>query len=122
MSRFQVTNRDYLVFFECALLAQGREEEALNWVPRERAGRAGELGAMIYGRKGDGRFILVPDADGDMWDLDWPMLMVTCHGAEAYCRWKPEMSGQPYRLPTEFEWAKTARGVDGRWYVWGGGS
>ena len=76
MSRFQVTNREYLAFLN-SLVDAGREDDALQWVPRERSGRAGELGAMIYGRDENGRFILVSDADGDIWGLEWPVCMVS---------------------------------------------
>lgn len=40
--------------------------------------------------------------------------------AEAYCRWLAQRTGKPYRLPTEMEWEKAARGTDGRVFPWGG--
>jgi iron(II)-dependent oxidoreductase len=39
--------------------------------------------------------------------------------AEAYANWLSERAGHLYRLPTEAEWEKAARGTDGFKYPWG---
>lgn len=116
--RFPATNRQWIEFLD-ALVHEGREEEALLYAPRERPGAAGESGNLLYGRRPDGTFFTRADAEGDEWDPDWPAWLIDWKCANAFAAWEAERRGQPWRLPWEFEWEKSARGVDGRTFPWG---
>lgn len=55
----------------------------------------------------------------DPWQRNQPVQDVTWEEAVGYCDWLASETGRPFRLPTEEEWEKAARGTNGRLFPWG---
>ncbi|MCO4768832.1 MAG: SUMF1/EgtB/PvdO family nonheme iron enzyme [Deltaproteobacteria bacterium] len=113
VARSPVTMGEYLEFIndlavQDPLLARFR-------APRERD----EAGAYVH-RDASGRYHL-PEVtrDGDSLGVDLPVFGISWEDARAYAEWKGRREDVLFRLPTEAEWEKAARGVDGRFYPWG---
>ena len=120
IAKYPVTFGEYAAFLETLGEAEVRER-----MPRTRG-----TGPFLE-RDRNGKFVVVPAAVvggarercleeyGEGFEMKLPVVGVSWHDAEAYCRWKSETSGLACRLPTEEEREKGARGVDGRRYAWG---
>ncbi len=105
LDQYSVTCADYALFLQDLGL-----EEARRHVPRfsdEKPTWIELNGRFEYSR------LFRPDAA-----VSW----VTYEDAEAYAKWYTKTRGGGrwvFRLPTEDEWEKAARGADGRFYPWG---
>lgn len=50
---------------------------------------------------------------------DHPVVLVTWSEAQAYCKWRGELRGEPRRLPSAQEYERAARGKQAFAYPWG---
>lgn len=48
-----------------------------------------------------------------------PVVMVSKADAQAFAAWLTRVTNKPWSLPTEVQWEKAARGIDGRYFPWG---
>jgi formylglycine-generating enzyme required for sulfatase activity len=105
ISKYQVTNEEFKEFVDDGGYGEARKimwsEEGWRW--REE----NEISEPFFWQ--DRR-----------WNaLNFPVVGISWFEAEAYANWLSERTGQRYRLPTEAEWEKAARGTKGLKYPWG---
>ena len=114
MRRQPVTNGQYLDFLN-DLLDRGEAELAARYAPSMGVDRE-----PLWGRTSPtGHYEMRPDEEGDAWPPDWHIAAVDFDCAQAFARWEAARTGLPWRLPTEWEVEKAARGADGRAFPWG---
>ena len=120
IAEFPVTIREYCEFLEDLdeATAEKRAPHDVRgsegyWVRRNAQGRW-EPSELII--EGEAR-TLFPIEDGHLWNV--PVPLVDWFDAREYCRWLSKKRGQTFRLATEAEWEKAARGTDGRFFPWG---
>ncbi len=104
IARYPVTVGEYRVFVQAGGYAQPSCWTATGWAWR------------------DAHDITEPRGwHDDLWAGHdrLPVVGVSWYEARAYCRWLSEATSCTYRLPTEAEWEKAARGTDGRLFPWG---
>jgi serine/threonine-protein kinase len=124
IARYPVTIAEYAEFLR-ALEAEKGFEAMKKHIP----GTTGEGPYMERGR--DGLYRPLPvnvegparvrclREHGADFDTRIPVQCVDWFDAMAYCEWKSRTTGAEWRLPTEEEREKAARGVDGRRFPWG---
>jgi formylglycine-generating enzyme required for sulfatase activity len=114
MARYPVTNAMFARFIE-----DGGYQDARWWSEANAAGVWREGRAKDW--SGDVRNKPAYWKDERFNGPNQPVVGVTWYEAAAYCRWLTAAmdDAYEYRLPTEAEWERAARGVEGRRYPWG---
>lgn len=115
IQKFPVTHSDYIAYLN-DLLEEGQREDALQAAPKRRG--KGGIDVVVYERNDSGLFFLPEDNDQN-WSLDQPVVLVNWYDAMRYASWWSEQTGYTWRLPSEMEWEKAARGADTRFFPWG---
>jgi serine/threonine protein kinase/formylglycine-generating enzyme required for sulfatase activity len=124
IATFPVTLRDYCAFLDA--LDKKHPGQVPKRAPHDIRGSEGGMVVLkgpnglwepgTHMVEGPARKMFPPEA-GHLWNL--PVHLVDWYDALAYCAWVSERVGAQVRLPTELEWEKAARGVEGRFYPWG---
>jgi eukaryotic-like serine/threonine-protein kinase len=122
IARFPVTMREYCAFLDD--LEKHDMDLMLKRAPHDLRGSEGlavirdDLGRWSPSpiiMEGEARK-LFPLEEGHLWRV--PVPLIDWFDAVAYSKWA-SAPGRELRLPTEVEWEKGARGVDGRFFPWG---
>ncbi|MBI4688916.1 MAG: SUMF1/EgtB/PvdO family nonheme iron enzyme [Nitrospirae bacterium] len=101
ISKYTVTNEEFLEFLKDHKKiknTEGKDLIILQWSKIEKYGKSFEINDEYR---------------------NYPVTGTTWYGAEAYCEWRSKKEKTEYRLPTEAEWEKAAKGEMSRIYPWG---
>ncbi len=107
LQKTEVTNQQYAEF----LSAQTRIKDG--WIDLE------SRKCLIHKVERDGKTVYEPKPNEYRNSASMPVVMVSYYGAKAYCNWLSSKSADRYRLPTEQEWEKAARGPYSYVYSYG---
>ncbi len=108
IDRYPVTNSDYKKFID----ETGHPEPFISGAAYQRQGflaHSYEKVKEFLWKKGS----FPPGRE------DHPVVLVSLDNAISYCAWMGKKMKLRYRLPSEVEWEKAARGTDGRIFPWG---
>ena len=106
ISRYEVTFRQYLEFWKSLKSSLDKKHYQ----------------ARYLFSNGDFKYLTIWDENGKLckgFEPNMPVVGISGEAAEAYCAWLSKKRGVALRLPTNLEWEKAARGVDGRMFAWG---
>ena len=102
MARLPVTCRDWREFLQ---------KTGYPW--------EGQWYRVVKGWRGVLLRAYVPVPDYPQGHEDYPIVDVSLQDAQSYAEWYGRCFDLPGAIPTEYQWEKAARGVDGRPYPWG---
>jgi len=105
IGKFEVTNAEYMSFID-----DDGYTNSSYWI----AGGFGNYGSHPY-------YWTDPEFRGGglPGNENFPVVGINWYETCAYCSWLSDKTEKTYRLPTEAEWEKAARGTDKRRYPWG---
>ncbi|MBF0276053.1 MAG: SUMF1/EgtB/PvdO family nonheme iron enzyme, partial [Nitrospinae bacterium] len=131
--QFPVTNNYFMKFVESTGYQTEAEIEKKSWVFQgkiwNRVVEVNEDGfeeEKIVFEKGN-----LVEVEGANWkhplgplssierSMDHPVVHINLKEALDFLEWRSKLTGKEFRLPTEYEWEKAARGPDGLVYPWG---
>jgi sulfatase modifying factor 1 len=126
IGRYEITNGKYKRFMDDGGYTNPKYWTAEEWdkasSEADKDTRQNPFGNIIehsYGRRPEFWNDSTARGGGILGNENFPVTGVNLYEANAYCKWLSEKTGKIYRLPTEAEWEKGARGTDQRRYPWG---
>ena len=103
IGKYPVTNAEFLEFVNAGGYKNKRFWTKDGWESRKKDG-------WVQPRFWDDSSLKQPNR---------PVVGISWYECLSYCTWKQATTKMPYGLPSEAEWEKAARGIDGRLYPWG---